>query len=169
MLLDTSVIPVFYHGTYTIPLTLVVVLCISLLMGRMFGLFFGMIGGLLIDITAGSLGVMTFYFMVAGFLMGLIVDEKADSPITGVPFHLRRGGVAFILSMLGEIVIAVYHYFVTAAFDWSLALSMLLRAGLMAALTMLFCPLLNRLFVGKKHRRTASRTYAGKKREVKHF
>ena len=32
MLLDTAVIPILYHGTYTFPLTLVIVLCIGLLL-----------------------------------------------------------------------------------------------------------------------------------------
>ena len=35
MLLDTAVIPVFYHGGFTVPLTLVVVTCIGLLKGRL--------------------------------------------------------------------------------------------------------------------------------------
>ena len=71
-------IPVLYHGTYTIPLTLVVALCIGLLLGRLRGLLYGMIGGLLIDISAGTLGTMTFFFMAVGFLVGLIVDESKD-------------------------------------------------------------------------------------------
>lgn len=168
MLLDTAVIPVFYHGTYTVPLTLAVVLCIGLLNGRLRGLLFGMIGGLLIDISAGTLGIMTFYFMIAGFLIGLIVDENNDRPITGIRFHLRRGLVSLFLSLLGEVVFAVYHYFITAVFEWSILQGMLLRALLMAALTMLLCPLLDRLYHGKKSRSSA-RTYAGSKREVKHF
>jgi len=168
MLLDTAVIPVFYHGVYTIPLTLVVALCIGLLNGRLRGLLFGMIGGLLIDITAGTLGMMTFYFMIAGFLIGLIVDEGADRPIAGIAFHLRRGGVAFALSLLGEVFFAFYQYFMTALFEGYIVRGMLLRAVLTAVLTMLLCPLLDRLYHGRKSRSTA-RTYAGSKREVKHF
>lgn len=168
MLLDTAIIPVFYHGTYTVPLTLIVALCIGLVKGRLRGLLFGMIGGLLVDISAGSLGVMTFFFMIAGFLIGLIVDETNDRPITGVRFHLRRGGVSFILCMLGEAVIAVYHYFVTAAFGWHVVQNMLLRSAIASALVMLLCPLLGRLYLGKTSRNSA-RSTAGAKREVKHF
>lgn len=168
MLMDTAIIPVFYHGKYTVPLTLIVVLCIGLLKGRLRGLLFGMIGGLLVDITAGSLGIMTFFFMIAGFLIGLIVDETNDRPITGIRFHMRRGGVSFILCMLGEAVIAVYHYFVTAAFGWYVVQNMLLRSAIASALVMLLCPLLSRLYIGKSNR-NSPRSTVGTKREVKHF
>ncbi|MGN0801698.1 MAG: rod shape-determining protein MreD [Candidatus Faecivicinus sp.] len=168
MLLDTAVIPVFYHGIYTMPLTLVVVLCIGLLKGRLQGLLFGMIGGLLIDITTGTLGTMTFFFMAVGFLTALIVDENNDRPITGIRFHLRRAAVAFILCLLGEIVFAVYHYFVTAVFEWYLLRSMVLRALIAAAMTVLLCPLLDRLYNGRRSS-VHSRSYAGNKREVKYF
>lgn len=168
MLLDTAVIPVFYHGVYTVPLTLVVAMCIGLLKGRLYGLLYGMIGGLLVDITAGTLGTMTFFFMIAGFLIGLIVDENADRPVTGVRFHLRRGLVSFVLSLLGEAVFAFYQYFVTANFEWFTVRNMLLRTVLVAAMVMIFCPLLDRLYLGRKGR-SSSRTYAGSKREVKYF
>ncbi len=164
MLLDTAVIPVFYHGAYTVPLTLVAAMCIGLLDGRLYGLLYGMIGGLLIDITAGSLGIMTFFFMIAGFLVGLFVDEGADTPITGVLFHLRRAGVSFGLTLVGEAVIAFYQYFITASFDWFIARNMLLRSGLTAALVVLFCPLLDRIFHSRR-----KRTGKGRKREVTHF
>ena len=168
MLLDTAVIPVFYHGVFTVPLTLVVVTCIGLLKGRLQGLLFGMIGGLLIDVTAGTLGMMTFFFMAVGFLTALIVDENNDRPITGVRFHLRRAAVAFARCMLGEIVFAVYQYFVTAAFEWHQLRSMALRCAIAAALTVLLCPLLDRLFNGRRSAAHARRS-AGSKREVKYF
>ena len=168
MLLDTSVIPVFYHGLYTVPLTLAVAMCIGLLNGRLRGLLFGMIGGILIDITAGSLPIMTFYFMSLGFLIALIIDEKTDRRIPGMLFHLRRGAVSFLLCLLGEIVFAVFQYFVTAEFEWASVNSIILRAALMAVMTMLLCPFLDRLFSGRK--RAVKESGASKRhREVKHF
>lgn len=166
VLLDTAVIPVLYHGTYTIPLTLVVALCIGLLLGRLRGLLYGMIGGLLIDISAGTLGTMTFFFMAVGFLVELIVDESKDRRPEGFRFHLRRGIVAFVLYMLGEIAFGVYRYFVTAAFSWASVRFMLLRGLLFAALALALCPLFARIFLGKRAIRTGR---SGKKREVKHF
>lgn len=168
MLLDTAVIPVFYHGVYTVPLTLAVAMSIGLIEGRLYGLLFGMIGGLLIDITAGTLGAMTFFFMIAGFLVGLLVDESADRQITGILFHLRRFGVSFVLTLLGEAIIAFYQYFVTASFEWFIVQNMLVRSGLTAALVVIFCPLLNRIF-HRRRKRAAHRSGRGSKREVKHF
>lgn len=165
MLLDTAVLPVFYHGVYTVPLTIVVVMCIGLIEGRLMGLLLGMIGGLFIDVTTGILGVMTFYFMAAGFLIGLIIDEANDRPITGVRFHLRRAVVSFVLYMLGEAVFCVYRYFVSASFEWYYLRAMLIRGGIAAALTVLLCPLLARLFKGKKPKAG----YSGNHREVKYF
>ena len=166
MLLDTAVIPILYHGTYAFPLTLVVVLCIGLLLGRLRGLLYGMIGGLLTDISAGTLGMMTFFFMAAGFLVALIVDETNDRRMAGVRFHLRRAGVSFAMCMLGEIVFGVYRYFLTAFFDWRFAQHMLLRSVMVAALVVVFCPVLSRLFFGRAR---AQRRTLGSKREVKHF
>lgn len=164
VMLDTAILPVFYHGVYTVPLTIVVVMCVGLIEGRLMGLLLGMIGGLLIDISAGILGTMTFFFMAAGFLIGLIVDEANDRPITGLRFHLRRAVVAFALYMLGEIVLCIYRYFVSASFEWYYLRPMFIRGGMIALLTVLLCPLLARLFRGKKTNR-----YARKRREVKHF
>ena len=163
VILDTAVIPVLYHGSYTVPLTLAVALCIGLLLGRLRGLLYGMIGGLLIDISAGTLGAMTFFFMACGFLVGLIVDESKDRRPEGAKFHLRRGAVSFALYMLGEVVLGVYRYFLTAAFSWAQARYMLLRGLLAAALVMALCPLFARLFLGKRP------IHSGKKREVRRF
>jgi len=168
MLLDTAVIPVFYHGVYTVPLTLAVSMCIGLLDDKLYGLLYGMIGGLLIDITAGSLGVMTFFFMIAGFLAGFLVNESMDRRITGVFFHLRRAAVSFVLTALGETIIAVYQYFVTASFEWFIVRNLLVRSALTAALVVALCPVLNRIFHGRK-RRSPARRKIGNKQEVKHF
>lgn len=168
MLLDTAVIPVFYHGVYTVPLTLITVMCIGLLQGRLRGLLWGMIGGLLVDITAGTLGYMTSFFMITGFLIAFLVDESTDRPVTGVKFHLRRAAVSFMLSLIGEVVIAFYHYFITAVFEWSSVQYILVRSAIVAFGVVILCPLFDRIQNGRRNR-VDSRVYAGSKREVKHF
>ena len=85
MLLDTSVIPLLYHGTYAFPLTLVVVLCIGLLLGRLRGLLFGMIGGVLIDISSGTLGMMSAVFTMP-------VLDRIDMKIPDTTTHEKKWG-----------------------------------------------------------------------------
>lgn len=168
VLIDTAIMPVFYHGTYTIPLTLAITLCIGLTLGKLRGGLFGMIGGLLIDITAGTLGTMTFFFLAAGFLIALILDERSASvrTLTGIWLHLRRAAVIAALYLLGETVFCVYRYFQTAFFEWMYVQNILCRGALFTLIATLLCPALARLYLGK--RKTGS-TYYGKTREVKHF
>ena len=49
-----------------------------------------MIGGILIDITAGSLPIMTFYFMTLGFPIALIIDEKTEIPTYSVTLREQK-------------------------------------------------------------------------------
>ena len=77
-ILDTTLMPIVYGGVYTVPLTLVAVFLIGMLLGRMSGLLYGTIGGLLIDITSGTLGMMAFFFMAVGFLIGLILYNPGE-------------------------------------------------------------------------------------------
>lgn len=168
VLFDTAVLPVFYHGILTVPLTLAVTLCIGLTLGKLRGGMFGMFGGLMIDITAGTLGMMTFFFLVAGFLVALILDERAASTrtITGIWVHLRRAAVILALYALGETVFCVYRYFETATFEWIYVQNILVRTGIFTVGTTLLCPALHRLYIGKRKNRS---TYYGKTREVKLF
>ena len=91
VLLDTSIVPVFYAGILTIPLTLVVTFCVSLTLGK--------VRGLLIDITAGTLGTMTFYFLITGFLVDLILDTGNPNVrrVLNVRMRVFRGIVVFAL------------------------------------------------------------------------
>lgn len=168
MLFDTAILPVFYHGVFTVPLTLAVTLCIGLTLGKLRGGLFGMFGGLMIDITSGTLGMMTFFFLIAGFLVALILDERSDSTrtVTGIWVHLRRAAVILALYLLGETVFCVYRYFETAFFEWIYVRNILVRTGMFTVVTTLLCPALARLYLGKRKTRS---TYYGKTREVKHF
>ncbi|MBR6890230.1 MAG: ECF transporter S component, partial [Clostridia bacterium] len=90
VILDTTILPIVYGGVYTVPLTVVAVLLIGMLMGRMRGLLYGTIGGLLIDITTGTLGMMTFFFMAVGFVIGLILYNPGEHLRTGRRVARRR-------------------------------------------------------------------------------
>lgn len=168
VLLDTAILPAFYQGAYAISLTLAAVLCVGLTLGKLYGMLLGMIGGLLIDITTGTLGMMTFYCLTLGFLVALLLDETNPSTPRpkGIWFHVRHALTAFGLYMLGEIVLGVYHYFLTASFSGALVVRMLLRGAIFAVLVLALYTPLKRLFLGKKLQ--PRETYR-KSREVKHF
>ena len=168
VLLDTAVIPVLYYGPLTIPLTLAVVMCAGLTLGKSRGTLLGMFGGLLVDITGGTLGVMTIFFLVCGFLVELFLDEsKASSSLpSGIRFHIRHAITFFLMYLLGEIVFCIYNYFQTAAFEWFYLRSIFQRSGIFTAAAVLLYFPLNRIFAGKKHR---TRAIFGNIREVKHF
>lgn len=169
VIVDTAILPVFYYGTYTVSLTLAVVLCASLVLGRLKGMLLGMIGGLLIDITAGTLGMMTFFDLAVGFLIGFVLNESgptARRPF-GAWFHLRHAAAFFACQLAGELVFGVYRYFQTASVDSGVIPHALARCAIFAAAAMLLYPALRRLFAGKKPQ-PAQATYR-KIREVKHF
>ncbi|MBQ8088494.1 MAG: hypothetical protein IJ234_08755 [Clostridia bacterium] len=156
MLIDTAILPVFYHGTFVVPLLFPLIMCISLINGRMQGLLFGMIGGLLVDITTGTLGIMTFFFMIVGFLMGLIIVPSVD--VSGPIWRqwLRRTLAAFLLFLTAEILFVIYRFFVTNSFAWLYLRDGLIRSGIAALLTdALYIPL-RKLFTGSKEAHTVS-------------
>ena len=163
VLADTSVIPVFYHGVLTVPLTMVAAMCISLAHGRMFGLLYGMIGGLLIDVTTGTLGILTFAFMTTGFLIGMALNEENARPRERGRRWLRRAVAAFLLYLAVDLVFLVYRYFVTNSFELFYLRGCLLRSLMTAILTMLFCPVTERLLLGRNGRDQ------GRGREVRHY
>lgn len=168
VLLDTSIIPVFYAGTLTIPLTLVVTFCVSLTLGAVRGMLIGTIGGLLIDISAGTLGTMTFYFLLTGFLVDLILDTGNTKKNKKLSRRARvfRAIVVFATYELGEIVFLVHRYFVSNSFEWYYVRNMAYRGILFTAITLLLLRPLGRLFLGK---RGYVRSDIGKTREVKHY
>ena len=168
VLLDTAVLPIVYTGVYAVPLTMVAVMLIGMLMGRMRGLLYGTIGGLLIDITAGTLGMMTFYFMAAGFMMGLILyvpGEPLRPARRGARRRrLQRAAWAFVFFALGEVSILVIQYFNTATLRWIYFFNIFARGLICAALVTLFRPLVYRMLLGARPTRIPARS-----REVKSF
>ena len=167
-LLDTTILPIVYTGVYAVPLTMVAVFLIGMLMGRMRGLLYGTIGGLLIDITSGTLGMMTFYFMAVGFMIGLILYVPGE-PLRPARRNARRRRLeralwVFALYALGEAAIFVIQYFNTATIRWVYFFNIAVRGLICAALVMIFRPLAYRLLLGTRQRRVPSRN-----REVKSF
>lgn len=167
-LLDTTVLPMLYGGVYAVPLSAVLVFCIGMTLGRMRGLLYGTLTGLLIDITAGTLGMMTFFYMAIGFMIGLIVYEPTPRMTASRRKQRRRllwqAVWVFALYAVGEVALFIIQYFNTAAFEPVYLLNIGIRALICTALTMIFKPLLDRLLVGRSPGRAASRN-----REVKSF
>ena len=159
-ILDTSVVPRFYQGVFSVPLMLVAVLLIGMAGGHSLGLLFGTLGGLLLDITTGTLGMMTFFFMAVGFLVGLMlktlvkpVELPTRSNVRRA--RLRRVGWPFGLVLLGETVLLIIQYFYTARFEWAYVLNLLVRTTIVTLLTWLFYPLAARLISGPVRRQTS--------------
>ncbi len=167
-ILDTTVLPVAYGGIYTVPLTAVAVLLIGMLLGRMRGLLYGTIGGLLIDITSGTLGMMMFFFMAMGYLVGLILNNSEEHPRAGRrqarKQRFRRAVWVFALYAMGEIALFVVQYFNTAAISWRYFINIGIRTAICTALTLILRPLAYSLLVGKDRGRVPTRN-----REVKSF
>ncbi len=167
-ILDTTILPVVYGGVYTVPLTVVAVFLIGMLMGRMRGLLYGTIGGLLIDITSGTLGMMTFFFMATGFLIGLILYNPGENLRTGRKLarrrHLERAVWVFSLYAVGEVALLMIQYFNTADLKIVYILNIALRSLICTALVMLLRPVAYALLVGNNRGRVPTRN-----REVKSF
>ena len=166
-LLDTTVLPVVYGGVYTVPLTVVAVFLIGMLLGRMSGLLYGTIGGLLIDITSGTLGMMTFFFMAVGFMIGLILYNPGEHLRTARRQARRkrfqRGIWVFVLYTLGEVVLFVIQYFNTADIRLIYFVNIAVRSLICTALTLLLRPVAYSMLLGNRSR------VPTRDREVKSF
>lgn len=166
-ILDTTVLPVVYGGVYTVPLTVVAVFLIGMLMGRMSGLLYGTIGGLLIDITSGTLGIMTFFFMAVGFMIGLILYNPGERLRTARRQARRkrfqRALWVFALYATGELALFALQYFNTADIRPIYFVNIAIRSLICAALTLLLRPAAYSLLLGNPSR------VPTRDREVKSF
>ena len=167
-ILDTTVMPAVYGGVYTVPLTIVAVFCIGMVLGRMRGLLYGTLGGLLMDITTGTLGMMTFFFMFVGFMIGLIVYVPNERILPSRRKQRRRfmWRAVWVLSLyvIGEVALLIVQYFNTATIHFIYILNLLIRALICTALVTLLRPLMERLLVDRRDVRALPRN-----REVKSF
>ena len=170
VLLDTAVIPVFYYGRFLLPLSLLVVVLIGIQLGRTYGLLYGTIAGLLLDVTAGTLGMKLFPYMIIGFLIGFLLDQQPEidrsmERIDRLHILAIRMIWISILIAIHEIVMLVLQYFSTAIFTWVYVGNLALRVLMFTALTQLMHPVFHRIYVGKSAQGGSGRTT----REVKHF
>ena len=170
ILLDTAILPVFYYGRFLVPVSLAVVILCGVQLGRTSGMLFGMIAGLLLDVSAGSLGLKLFPYVIIGFLVGFFLDQQPEiSRNMDRSERLQRFAVrviwVFFPLLLHEIVMLVYQYFSTAIFEWSYVADLLLRTLMLTALCLLLYAPLHRLFFGRTNPARKSRDT----REVKRF
>ncbi len=170
LILDTAVIPHLYSGIFAIPLSLPVVIGIGILLGRARGMLYGLISGMLIDISAGTLGMKTFAYIAIGFLIGFLLDQQEIFPRKLTRRERRHQIVmrfvwVFAFDALYEIAMLLIQYMSNAVFEWKYVGWLLLRALLTAALYSLLHPLFRRIFIGKYAASAAIR----KNREVKNY
>lgn len=169
VLLDTAVIPVFYYGRFVLPLSLIVVILIGVQRGRTYGLLYGMIAGLLLDVTAGTLGMKLFPYIAIGFLIGFLLDQQPE--IDRNMDRIERLNILAIRMIWISVLITVYEavmlvlqYFSTAIFTWVYVGNLAIRVVMITVLTQLLHPAFHRLYVGK-----AAQGGGRSTREVKHF
>lgn len=170
VLLDTAILPTFYYGRFLVPLSLVVVILCGIQLGRMRGMLYGMIAGLLLDISAGTLGMKLFPYIIIGFLIGFLLDQQPEITRSVERrerfqrYAVRAIWIAVLLTVY-EIVMLVYQYFYTAIFHWWYVGDLLLRVAIVTALCMVLYTPIHRLYFGK----TGAAGKGRNTREVKHF
>ena len=170
LLLDTAVIPVLYYGRFLVPLTLIVVIEIGIQRGRTLGMIYGLVAGVLLDVSAGSLGLKLFPYVLIGFLIGFFLDQQPQIDRTmDRRERTQRMLVRIIwisaLLLVFEIVMLVYQYFNTAVFEWIYVRDLFIRVAMMTVLCLISYPLFHSIFFGNvraAHNSSASR-------EVKYF
>ena len=169
-LLDTAVIPVFYYGRFLVPLTLVVVIEIGIQRGRTQGMLYGLIAGVLLDVSAGTLGMKLFPYVLIGFLIGFFLDQQPEIDRTmDRRERMQRMLVRIIwivsLLVVFEIVMLIYQYFNTAVFEWIYVRDLFIRVAMMTVLCLAAYPLFHSIFFGTVRAAQDGRAT----REVKHF
>lgn len=170
ILLDTAVIPIFYAGQYLLSLSLILVMLYGIQLGRLSGTFYGLIGGLLLDISTGTVGMKLISYVAIGFLIGFLLDTQPEltrsmSAKDRSQFLAVRAIWIFVLLMLNEIAMGLMQYIYTAVFSWAYVLHALLRTLMMTALSMLLYPLLHSMLFAGAQSRSKKRSF----REVKRF
>ena len=170
ILLDTAILPVFYYGRFLVPVSLAVVILCGVQLGRTIGMLYGMFAGLLLDVSAGTLGMKLFPYVAIGFLVGFFLDQQPEiSRSMDRRERLQRLAVRMIWISLPllvyEIVMLIYQYFSTAIFEWSYVADLLLRVLMLTALCQLLYTPMHRMYFGK----TNSTRKGRNTREVKSF
>lgn len=169
-LLDTAILPVLYYGRYLVPLTLVVVILTGIQLGRTQGMLYGLIAGVLLDISAGILGMKLFPYVIIGYLIGFLLDQQKEidrNMDRRDRFQLRLVRIIWIaaLLLLYEIITLIFQYFNTAVFAWIYVRDLLIRTAITIALCMILYPFFHAIYFGRTRAARNSRS----PREVKKF
>ena len=169
-LLDTALIPVIYYGRYLVPLTLVVVILTGIQVGRAQGMICGLVAGLMLDVTAGTLGVKLLPYVLIGFLIGFFLDQQPQIDRSlprkeRIQLMLVRIIWISALLFLHELVLMIYQYFNTAIFEWAYLRDLIIRVAMTTALCLiLYAPFRSICFGGIRIIRSGRDT-----REVKNY
>ena len=169
VMLDTTLVPMFFPAVWVVPLSLALVLCIGASQGRYVGLVAGLASGLLIDVLVGyPLGLRLFEYMGAGFLCGLIVPlPPATLKKRGFDLRLlllRLALFTLAYQLLTETAVGVYQYFNTARYAWTLVGNALVRVALTTALSLALLVPLRRIA-----RDGEEETPVRQRKEARHF
>lgn len=168
-LLDTAVLPVFYYGRYLVPLTLMVVILTGIQRGRTQGMLYGLVAGLLLDVTAGTLGLKLFPYVLIGFLIGFFLDQQPEIDRSMKPRDRRQLMLVRIiwiavLAFLHELALLIYQYFNTAVFEWIYLRDLFIRVALLTALCLIAYAPFHAIYFGRARADAGDYT-----REVKNF
>ena len=128
ILLDTTILPIFFSHWIMPLLALLTVHTLGLLLGRTRGALYGMIAGILIDISVSTpLGLMTFFYGGLGYLGGWFGRWMFRNPLAPLLSSL----VCFTLF---ELMMVGYTALAGAAFSMDLLLHALIRIPVDVAL-----------------------------------
>ena len=141
LMLDTTVLPMFVHSVWSVPVSLCLAISIAVVLGRDLGLVYSLAAGLLIDILVGyPLGLRLFQYMGAGFLAGMIVPipeknlERLRHPERVLLVRLALFTMGY--QLLTEIAVGVYQYFNTARYELIYAGNALVRIAVTILVTL---------------------------------
>lgn len=136
LLMDTTILPIFYQGIYAPNFTMALVLAYTVRRSTMMGLAYGVAAGLLLDIsTSYPVGMYTGTFLLAAMVASMCVFFERN---TG------RVIVLTIIYLLQELVFLAFAYASTIRLEWMYLVPLVIRVAISVVLCMLL-----QMFVGR--------------------
>jgi len=168
VLMDTTAMQLLVSRAMQFSLTLVIIMIIGMLRGRMYGMLYGMVGGVLMDIASGTLGVMIFSGIAAGYIAGFIIYETNEQIIRRDVSRFKRWLSRFLTALgllaAAELVMNIWQYYYVSLYSWNILFYALARIFLGALVTMILMPVMAWMFFGRRPRQIPAA-----KQEVKSF
>lgn len=148
-LLDTSILPLYYHGIYAPNFTMALVLAYSIAHSTVMGFVYGITAGLLLDITTSyPVGLYTGTFLLAVLFASMCsFFEKKTGKIV----------VLTIIYLLQEIVYLIIAYAYTIRMEWAYFIPLLARAAIGIVLCLLLQKITGKMLRPKDVEYTRSR------------